>query len=232
MKLHFIGLVGLGLVLLSGCSGDERLAEKARIEGREQAGAGITAQNDNLLSRATEMESDLAVRHRFYQALRGDYQGSLRTEQGSFSVRITLVPSLPPYAVHRTRQLDEISADLNNLYLSAQVVQWNPANRLSAVGCRVEHIRPDMITGEISIASESCPNLYSLRLASGSNAPLAEPNTPQAAEVTADMAVQAVSLAASIREGRMNHVSEIRGEVHPTTNAAIYQLSVSRISSR
>jgi hypothetical protein len=156
----------LGFALFgAGCGqGNERLEEKARIEGRASSEAGIQAENQNLAQRSAAMESDLAERHRFYQAVEGTYEGELQTEQGVFQIRLTMVPSLYPYHLGRVRQLEEVAADLNNLYFNAQVVQWNRANPLSAVGCRVTGVRPNLVDGEITIASESCPNLYSLRI--------------------------------------------------------------------
>lgn len=244
MKLtQCLGVV-LTVIIVSGCNqGDERLAEKARIEGREtaqaelqaqldhmqqlmekaraegraQAEAQLRAQNDNLMVRSQEMEQDLSTRHRFYQSVKGTYEGVLQTESGEYRVKLTLVPSLPPYTgSNRVRQLDEIVADLNNLYFSAQVIQWNSRNSLSAVGCRVEHIRPDIATGEISIASESCPNLYSIKI---SAVDLAESKS----------APGSVTLASLIREGKATQVTSIQGEVHPTTNASVYTFSATRV---
>jgi hypothetical protein len=129
---------------------------------------------------------------------------------------MTLVPSLPPYMAKRVRQLDEVSYDLNNLYLNAQVIQWNPKNNLSAVGCRVEQIRPDIFFGEINIASENCPNLYLLKISRK--------------QVSVNDDVKSKVLAQDIRDGRLVQVDEIKGEVQPSTNSAIYELNVKRTS--
>lgn len=236
----------MSMMFVLGCDqGDERFAEKARIEGRESAKAELqaqiedlekrvqlakvegkalaeaelAAQNSNLDTRSQEMETDLAIRHRFYQAVQGTYEGSLQTEMGAYKVKVTLVPSLPPYVVKRTRQLEEVASDLNNLYFNAHLVQWNPKDSKSATGCRVEQIRPDIVNGEIVIASENCANLYSLRISA------AEGDTSSIP--TANLNVSA-ALAASVRAGTIGKVSQISGEVHPTTNASIYQLSVTR----
>lgn len=201
----------------------DKLIEKARAEGKAQAEAELTAQNANLVQKATEMEEDLAVRHRFYQAAQGTYEGVLGTEQGKFRIKITLVPSLPPYIVNRTRQLDEISSDLNSLYFNAQVVQWNTANKLSAVGCRIEHVRPDIVNGTIAIASENCPNLYSLNIADEETTA----NEPSGMALRLEPQAS-VALASSIRSGRINRVSSLRGQVHPTTNATVYEFSATK----
>lgn len=211
----------------------ELVVQRARAEGRAQAEAEINAGNANLAAKAQLMEADLASRHLFYQALKGTYEGGLATERGEFKVRITLVPSLPPMTYNRTRQLEEITSDLNNLYFHAQVLQWNPANRLSSVGCRVENIRPDVNKGEIAIASSNCPNLYKLRIVD----PEAERAVDDARAArteerpTSKEPEVARATAGAIRDGKILEVAEIRGEVHPTTNAAIYTLSVKRSSS-
>lgn len=238
-----------------GCNqGDERLEEKAKIEGKAQAQAELQAQIDNLekkveiakaegraqaeaeisadntnrAAKAQQMEADLATRHLFYQALKGTYEGALATERGEFRVRITLIPSLPPATYARSRQLEEITSDLNNLYFHAQILEWNPTNRLSAVGCRVENIRPNINKGEIAIASSTCPNLYKLRIVDpeAEHSVTTEENpTPKDSEVSNATAI-------AIREGKITELSEIRGEKHPTTNASIYTFSVKRSLTR
>jgi len=211
------------LIALSGCDGNERLEEKAKIEGTAGANAELNAQNTNLMQKAKEMEDDLATRDRFYQAAQGTYEGVLKTDEGKFKIKITLVSSLPPYAVPRTRQLEEISSDLNNLYFNAQVVQWNTANKLSAVGCRIENVRPDILSGTIAIASENCPNFYSLKIA----------DQGVVQDLENGMALrtdgqESVVLASSIRMGRADKVAALRGEMHPTTNATVYEFLVKK----
>lgn len=202
------------------------ITQKARAEGRAAAEAELNATNANLAYKAGLMEEDLATRQLFYRAVRGTYEGALSTESGEFKIRITLVPSIPPYVVPRVRQLEEITHDINALYFNAQVVQWNPSNKLSAVGCRVENIRPDIIRGEIQIASKDCPNLYLLKIADVETAKAlnqANGKIPSDSELSA-------AVAESIREGKMSELPEIRGEVHPSTNASIYSLTVKRAS--
>ncbi len=206
----------------------ELVIQRARAEGRAQAEAEINAGNANLSAKAQLMEADLATRHLFYQALKGTYEGALATERGEFKVRITLVPSLPPATYVRSRQLEEITSDLNNLFFHAQVLQWNPANRLSSVGCRVENIRPDINKGEIAIASSNCPNLYKLRIAD----PEAERSVRTEENPTPKDPEVSNATATAIRDGKITELAEIRGEVHPTTNASIYTLSVKRSSTR
>lgn len=209
------------VLAIAGCGqGNERLAEKASIEGKAQ----LQAQYEVQAQKSQEMEEDLTARHRFYQAVRGIYEGTMTNELGEVRVKIQLVPSLPPYAANRVRQLEEISYDLNNLYFNAQVILWNPADPLSAVGCRVEQIRPDLESGQINIASQACSNVYTLRISAGSPAGAAS------SMAVADNAPSRVSseIAASIRDGRLSRVNALEGEIHPTTNAAVYRVSATR----
>ncbi len=225
-------LVGLFVV---GCGqGNERLAEKSRIEGKVQAEAGVSAENANLAAKAQAMEADLATRQLFYQAVKGTYEGDFATERGDFKVRVTLVPSLPSSSYNRTRQLEEIASDLNNLSFHAQILQWNPANPLSAVGCRVENIRPDINNGEINIASSSCANLYKLQIADPDLEKQVDAERRLVGEAglpTMELEV-ARSTASAIIDGKIKELAQIRGEIHPSTNAAIYTLSVKRIALR
>ncbi len=196
----------------------DQLIERARIEGRATAEAELITSNANLAAKAALMESDLATRQLFYQAVRGTYEGALQTERGEFRVRITLVPSLPPYTATRTRQLEEITADLNQLFLNAQIVQWNPNNRLSAVGCQVENIRPDLIRGQISIAAANCPNLYSLNI------------FDEEIKKNVEESELSTAVATAILSGQLTELSTLQGQVLPTTNASVFSFFATRTS--
>lgn len=249
MRLIFLCLISISFAGVGCNQGDERLAEKARIEGKELAQAELQAQidnmgkkieiakaegraqaesevvvgNDNLAVKAALMEADLTSRQLFYRAIKGTYQGKLVTDRGDYSIRITLVPSLPATVHSRVRQLEEIASDLNNLFFHVQVLQWNPENPLSSVGCRIENIRPDLATGEIAIASANCPNLYKLSVVDSSLSELNQRfNVSELSSATAQ----------AIHDGKISKLNEIRGEVHPTTNASIYTLEVKRSLSR
>jgi hypothetical protein len=197
-----------------GCGqGNDRLIEKARLEGKEAAEAGINSQNENLASRASTMEADLTRRHRFFQAVAGTYEGTMPTDSGAFNIRLTLVPSLPPTPTSRVRPIEEITHDLTNLYFNVQIVQWNPSTPLSAVGCRIESVRPDIVNGTIQIASVNCPNFYAFEL---SDAGAPESN--------------ARALAQGVTEGNLSNVSAVRGEVRPTSNATVFTFSAAKVS--
>ncbi|MBX9767150.1 MAG: hypothetical protein K2X47_07760, partial [Bdellovibrionales bacterium] len=193
----------------------DKLIIKARAEGRAQAEEQLRISNQNLESKAGRMETDLSKRHTFYQATAGTYEGDINVDPGKFKIRVTLVPSLPPYPVDRIRQLEEITSDINNLYFNAQIVQWSEDNSLSSVGCRVSNIRPDMVNGTISIASPECANLYLLNISG---------------ETMTNTKVEPLSrdVATQIANGKVKAVAALRGEVRPTTNSAIYDLFANR----
>lgn len=200
-------LMVLGLTLLSCGNDDKRLKEKTRMEGE----ALTSVENSNLAAKAVAMEKDLARRHRFYQAIKGSYEGSISTSDGNFKVRITLSPSLSPITVERTRQLEEITADLNNLMLNTKATQWDPGSNLSTVSCIVSDIRPDVEKGEITIVKEGCPNFYILKIAdAGAN-------------------VTASELAGRVLDGKFKNIESIEGQIQPATNATVYSFTAYKI---
>ncbi len=199
MKTIFM-LILLSFSVISCSKGDERLKEKARIEGDTLR----DVENNNLALKAEIMEKDLARRHLFYQAIKGNYEGTIKTNVGTFNIRITLTPSLPPIRVNRVRQLEEISSDLNNLMLNTQVVQWDSNSSISAVGCRVSNIRPDVEKGALAISHESCPNLYLIKIADRGDS------------------ISSENIASSILNGDMIDIDSLSGQIQPSTNANIF----------
>jgi len=195
-------------VMSVACGNDnKRLKEKSRMEGEALTGV----ENNNLAAKAVAMEKDLTRRHRFYQAVKGTYEGTLDTSEGSFKIRITMSPSLAPIIVSRTRQLEEIAADLNNLMMNTKASQWDPGSNLSSVSCIVSDIRPDIEKGEITIAKEGCQNFYSLKiLDAGTNASSSE-------------------LAQMVLKGDILSIQSIEGRIQPATNATIYRFTAFKI---
>lgn len=197
----------LCLVVVACGNGNKRLKEKTRMEGETLTGV----ENTNLAQKARAMEKDLARRHRFYQAIKGDYEGTIQSSEGTFKVRVTLSPSLAPIATDRVRQLDEITADLNNLMLNTKVSQWDPGSNYSPVSCIVSNIRPDLEKGEVTISKEGCPNFYSMKIS--------DPGTNSTA----------ASLAEQILEGRMTDVQVIEGKIQPATNAKVFRFTAYKV---
>ncbi|MBL7664636.1 MAG: hypothetical protein JNM93_05840 [Bacteriovoracaceae bacterium] len=197
---------------------DDRLKEKTTLESEYATTSQLRVENENLADKAEKMEQDLTKRHRFYKAIKGSYEGDISTNQGTFNIRITLTPSLAPIPVNRTRQLEEIVSDLNNLSLNAQVIQWDPNNTNSAVGCRMSGIRPDIIKGELAISTESCPNLYLIKITERGFFSSATENAEVAARV-----------ANEILNGDIFEVDSISGQVQPSTNASIFKFVANKV---
>jgi hypothetical protein len=212
-----IGVILVGsIVVLAGCNlGDGQkdvlaLGDQAIVQARKQ----VEADNENRLSRAREMEEDLGRRHRFFQAIRGTYEGLLKTDAGDFHIRVTLVPSISPFPVERSRTLEEIATELSGLHLNLHIIQWSGENSRTAVGCRIEGVNPDLVRGQLDIASESCPNMYSIRISANSQDGISEDGDAVATEVL---------------EGRREVVDGLAGQVMPSTSSGIFQFSASRV---
>ncbi|MCM0606514.1 MAG: hypothetical protein KA715_10530 [Xanthomonadaceae bacterium] len=141
--------------------GNDRLKEKADIESKVISQNQIDAEMAHLTQRSKEMEKDFLERQKFYQALVGTYEGEI---SNGYRIKITLASRLPNYQVPRIRMLEEITNDLDRLGLNAQIIQWLPNNNLSAIGCQVEMIKPDLVNGELTISSDNCPNLYKISI--------------------------------------------------------------------
>ena len=175
MKYPPIAVVVLAGLALTACQdqGNDRLSEKSRIEQE----ASIAAENANLSQRIGAMESDLTIRHEFYQRTKGVYEGTLATDDGEYRIRVTLAPSLAPVHSSRTRTAAELEYDLTNLNFNVQVVQWKGGMPSTAVGCRVQGVRPDIAAQEMTIASQDCPNLYRVSFRSQSLDGFVQPTT-------------------------------------------------------
>ncbi|MDZ4660136.1 MAG: hypothetical protein SGJ18_00820 [Pseudomonadota bacterium] len=165
MKSLFYLLIVSAVIV--GCSQNpDKLKEKADLEGEGQTKGQQRAEGE----RAAAMEKDLAIRQSFYQALSGIYEGDLSGVDSSgrpikLNVRLTFVPSLPPYKSDRVRAMDEVIADINNLFLTVQVLQWDPVDTESIVfGCTYEKVRPDLTKGVINLAQADCQSLFNLRV--------------------------------------------------------------------
>lgn len=202
----------LTVAAVAGCTKpDDGLEDRAKKQA-EQEGKVTT---DLLEKKARMMEQDLAARHRFYQAVAGTYEGTFKTDQGTFAFRITLIPSLAPFPVDRIRQLEEIAADLNGLHFNIQVLQWNPLNELGAVGCRVEEAKPNLYMGTISIVTEACPNLYMLGLTDLEH-PTWDAETSEA-------------ISAKILGGEMQAADALAGEIRLTNSPKVYKVFAKRV---
>lgn len=222
---------GLGLVcliLLGGCQGNDRLAEKAGIESQVTATNQIKAQFEYLSQRAQTMEEDLRARHRFYLGIKGDYEGTFQDGNEAYQIRLSLTPSLPPYLAERVRTLEEISADFNNLHLNAMIQIWKEDE--PAVSCTVEKIKPDVKNGEINIVTEKCPNAYQFFIGDGVLNRKHASNPELMKRMSLERIIQAEILADELLSGSREDIPEVFGYIKPATNSEVYQFVANKVS--
>ena len=216
MRILLLTLLGLSLIACDKKGSVDSTKERARAE--EEANGEV--QRKILAEKAKKMEEDLAVRHLFYQAMSGKYEGELVTNDENLRIRITLAPSIPPYFGDRVRELSEIEADLSNLYFHAQVVQWHPKSEMSAVGCRISNLRPNIETGLLTIASTDCPNLYQVYVGDESSG-----------KSYGDIEKRARELAKDVYTEQLAKVPRLIGVVQPSSNASIYNFDAQRVGN-
>lgn len=219
-------MLSIPLAIISACSpdyqGDQRLSDVAKID--------IRAQNENLMKRTEDMELDLSRREGFYQGVKGQFEGSFVSSIGALKIRITLVPSLTPISTNRTRLPEEVTADLNQLSFHVQILQWDPSNSLSASGCRVEDVKPDLITGQIQIVSKDCTNIYLISITDPSL--MTNPQIKSVKEYFEYSSQEiAPELAKKLSLGSENSVPEITGSIQMTTNAETYYFKAQRLET-
>lgn len=196
---------------------DKRIEDRAELEER----VGFKLDQERLIARAKEMEADLERRHRFYQALNGEYSGIYTTSSGvKFATKVKLLPSLPPYLPpNRIRTLEEISSDINNLYFNIQVLHWSPGNSATAVGCVFQEVRGNLEKGRIEVAQAACPNVYSVRIIDPKSGPVAQPN---------DLDKNSTDLAQKILNQTATSVEQLKVVMQPSNNADEYLLELKR----
>lgn len=208
------------LLTLIACDDSQDIAESLKTQSEVSSQAEIQAANQNLRNRANEMELDLARRHRFYQAVKGRYEGSLQTNFGDFNLRITLTPTIAPLVysdLRNFRQLEEIIDDLNNLAFNVTVTQWNPATPMSAITCTIERVRADLTLGRITIQSQGCSSqifLYLSELGTG--------------RATRNQTAQ--TMASDIRSQALENVDVLSGEVLPNSNAHVFSFEIEKVA--
>lgn len=206
-------------VFFAGCAqqDDKRISDRAEIEGR----AVNKAEQERLNKLSGEMEADLERRHRFYQAMSGEYSGIFTTASGvKFASKVKLIPSLPPYAPpNRIRTLEEVSSDLNNLYFNIQVLHWSPGNSATATGCVFQEVRGNLEKGKVDVAQAACPNVYSIRVIDPVSGPYEEPN---------DLDKNSTDLAQKILNRVVSSVDLIKVTMQPSNNAEEYVLELKR----
>ena len=188
---------------------------KERAKAEEEASRDVNSKAQ--AEKAAKMEAELTMRHRYYNALEGEYEGTLNADGDGYQIKFTFARSLPPYTGTRVRELSEIESDLNNLYFHIQVVQWHSADSASAVGCRFSELKPNFDRGSLVAASSECPNLYSILISEGGGQAFTQKET------------KAKNLARKIKGQQVDLVKVLVGTVQPSSNSTKYSFNAKRV---
>ncbi len=197
---------------------DGRLTEKANIEGQ----ANAEGQRKTEAVKALEMERDLETRQRFYQALSGTFNGNMKTELNTgevldVNVRFTFIPNLPPYRRERSRTVDEILFDSNNLFLTVEVLHFDPKDNAITFHCVFERVYPDRDKGIINLIKDGCHSLFILQIFE------ADPTNS-----TLDLKLASEKLSKEILNGQKSKIEVLKGIRHSTKTRDIFAVSVKR----
>ena len=207
MKFYLLTFL---LILLVGCDSEEGLKEQTQIQSKEQ----IQAQNENLEEWAAKLSADLEKRRSFINAVEGEFEGQFAVEQTDYSISVKVVPTIPDYDVDRTRTIAELEYELQNLNLNVHVVQWNPSSNMSAVGCVIENVKPDLKKGTLNLISSACSNSYSLFMSDETG--------------NSNYSAMSTNMATMIRNGQIRYVQTFKGKLKSSTNARTYEFNLER----
>ena len=211
MKKLRLALVSL--LLLAGC--DTKSVDGTKERAAAESEASKDVENSNLAKKSEKMEAELAARHRYYSALEGKFEGDVDVNGQDYRMRVTLIRSIPPYSGERVRQLSEIESDLNNLHFNVHVVQWDPADENTAVGCRLSQVKPILGKGVISITGNDCPSTYTFYLSKEGRSDATKENL-------------AKDIAEGLGRGQSGSVGRLVGTIQPSWNAHTYSLDIKR----
>lgn len=168
--MKFIILV-FSLVFLVSCSEDkQQVLELSDYQATKNAKAQVEQQDQYLKDKAELMEQDLLKRSSFIKNVSGSYKGQFFAQQDQRQfLEMTISPANLPPAIARTRTLEEISYDLNQVSLSVMVKVIGQETQQVISSCRFTGIRPDLNGGVIFLSNQECPNFYSLELTDNQN---------------------------------------------------------------
>jgi hypothetical protein len=204
-----IFLISLLFFSITGCMEDYKdpLKENSAIQAREQ----IQAQNENTEYWTNKLLDDLEKRHRFINAVVGEYEGSFELKNKEFGLRFVFSSSIPQFLPNRDRTVEELVHELNNLSINAHILQWPTSTPYAAVGCIFEKVSPDYNKGTIDFFSKSCPSSYKLSIGDIAN------GTDNSS-----------SMSNSIMNRTMDNIEIISGIFQSSTSATSLEFKVSK----
>lgn len=211
-NIVLIGAILLGAVACSK-GGDERIGEQENIKVRKQ----IEALNDNQRNWALTMEKGLNERKYFIKAVEGAFLGEVSVNGVDFLIKAEMLASIPIVISDRSRTLDEINFELQNLTLTIHVKMENPRVLSSAVSCTIENHRPNIREGVIKIISNSCKNIFKLMLS----------DTLEQTDLL-DRSTRSAQLARSVMSNEITQIDILNGLFESSASTEIYPFTLKR----
>lgn len=201
-------ILSVGMIACDKKSSTDGTYKRARAE--EEAG------NDNLARKAQLMEQDLRRRYRFYSGISHTYLAQFRINERGYRARMVFSPTRHIVDAGRTRTLEEIQDDLDNLFLNIRVSIWDDEGTIGTPGCTFEKVSPDIMSGKLELISAGCPLSYSLRLTT------AETPKEQRNEISR-------LLAEALRNGAQDKIDYIHVSSSSTYNPNGYEFLLERV---
>ncbi len=186
----------------------------------------VEVENENLRRKATEMEARLAKQQRLFTALSGTYEGKFIVGTKEYKKRIMLIPSLPPYNAGRSRTLEEITADLNNLTFTVQTTTLNAQTGAGVDQCGLGHVRLSYETGIINAASEGCSTIYIINLYESNG------RTDDLLLEKPGVAQKSHDLVQKVYSQELTIINEIFVEMRPAFSAKTHLMVLRRVSEQ
>jgi hypothetical protein len=159
-KITLLLIMCFGFSACDNTSSSDATKDRARAE----RGAETDIENENLAKKSKMMEEDLKRRYRFFSGVENHYEGKFLIGKDQYQLKMTLVPTLRIVNSDRVRTLEEIQDDLNNLAFTVQTATWYVKDNVGISGCVFEKSKPDLATGVLHLASETCPNRFIVTL--------------------------------------------------------------------
>ncbi|HVK61317.1 MAG TPA: hypothetical protein VM432_07195 [Bdellovibrionales bacterium] len=217
---QFVSLIAAGFLLVA-CAkpqGNDRLAEKAKIDAEKQAEADRKTQDN----RASAMEADLARTQNFFQGVRGLFEGSLKTPSGrKYIVRLNIHPNIERYEGDRVRTADEVAFDLKNLAFDVAentIAKMSDGSDLS-FGCTYSSIRPGVDRGSF-VLEDDCPRSFAVNVVADGSRLIHD---------RAELEEMSRTLARSLLDREIEQVMQLQVEMRSPNIPEIMTFSVRRV---
>ncbi len=167
---------------------EDRFKERVGQEATQQQ----AVEKQTRESLVKDMEADLSIRQRAYQAMKGSYEGFFEDQDNKYRITAEFVPTVLPFNPEsRVRTPDELQEDLNNLAFNVKISIRDLKTQSLLVSCSEKSIKLSLTDGTLSwlSESESCSNTFAIRM-QNQEAPLDESIRSQKAKDTVKALMQ------------------------------------------